>query len=169
MSIKLQRDELYADVWQHPIGHLARRMGVTSAKLREACKAMAVPLPAVGHWAAARAGTAPDRTPLPPHAGLDTYTIGTVPRESLVEWVTAARPKQTSGPTRSPPQFEEVPNQNPGPRYVLLQEWAAAVFGERAPHQNTLLRWIHDGRIQPSARKIGRRWWVVPGAEYVED
>jgi hypothetical protein len=43
------------------------------------------------------------------------------------------------------------------------------LFGERAPHNNTLLRWAHEGRIQPQARKIARIWWVTPNAAYVED
>ena len=59
MAITLHRDKLYADVWQQQIGHLARKMGVTSAKLREACKVMEIPLPSVAHWPAVRAGTAP--------------------------------------------------------------------------------------------------------------
>lgn len=29
-------------------------------------------------------------------------------------------------------------------------------FREQAPHKNTLLRWIHDGRNQPQPKKIGR-------------
>jgi hypothetical protein len=55
------------------------------------------------------------------------------------------------------------------PRYLTLQDWAAMLFGENMPHTNTLLRWIHEGRIQPAPKKIGRRWWVTPSAEYVED
>jgi predicted site-specific integrase-resolvase len=43
------------------------------------------------------------------------------------------------------------------------------MFGEHAPHANTLLRWVHEGRIQPPPKKIGRKWWVVPSAEYLAD
>lgn len=54
------------------------------------------------------------------------------------------------------------------PRYVTLPEWAAMMFS-KVPHQNTLLRWVHEGRIQPQPKKIGRAWRVRPTAEYVED
>jgi predicted site-specific integrase-resolvase len=54
------------------------------------------------------------------------------------------------------------------PRYVTLPEWAATMFS-KVPHQNTLLKWVHEGRIQPQPRKIGRAWLVKPSAEYVED
>lgn len=54
------------------------------------------------------------------------------------------------------------------PRYVTLTEWAAAMFS-KVPHNNTLLRWVHEGRIQPQPKKIGRAWRVKPSAEYVGD
>lgn len=50
-----------------------------------------------------------------------------------------------------------------------IAAWATMVFGEHAPHSNTLLRWARDGRIKPQARKIGRKWWMAPTAEYRED
>lgn len=54
------------------------------------------------------------------------------------------------------------------PKYVTLAEWAAAMFS-KAPHSNTLIRWVHEGRIQPQPKKIGRAWRVQPNAEYVSD
>jgi hypothetical protein len=54
------------------------------------------------------------------------------------------------------------------PRYVTLPEWAAAMFS-KVPHQNTLLKWVHEGRIQPAPKKVGRAWQVKPTAEYVGD
>lgn len=54
------------------------------------------------------------------------------------------------------------------PRYVTLAEWAELMFS-KVPHTNTLLRWVHEGRIQPQPKKIGRAWRVKPNAEYVED
>ena len=74
--ITLHRAQLHADVWRKPIGHLAREMDVTSAKLREACKAMAIPLPSVGHWASVKAGTAPPAPFLEQHDGAHEYSIG---------------------------------------------------------------------------------------------
>jgi predicted site-specific integrase-resolvase len=53
-------------------------------------------------------------------------------------------------------------------RYITLKEWAAMMFS-KVPHENTLLRWVHDGRIQPQPRKIGRIWQVKRDAQYVSD
>lgn len=53
------------------------------------------------------------------------------------------------------------------PRYITLQEWAAEMFS-KVPHANTLLRWVHDGHIQPRPQKIGRMWRVKRDARYVE-
>lgn len=54
------------------------------------------------------------------------------------------------------------------PRYITLSEWAKEMFS-KVPHNNTLLRWVHEGRIQPQPKKIGRCWRVKPEAEYRED
>ncbi len=53
-------------------------------------------------------------------------------------------------------------------RYITLQEWAALMFS-KIPHNNTLLRWVHDGRIQPQPEKIGKHWQVKRDARYVAD
>ncbi len=54
------------------------------------------------------------------------------------------------------------------PRFITLPEWAALTYS-KVPHQNTLLKWVHEGRIQPRPQKVGRSWWVRPNAEYVSD
>lgn len=54
------------------------------------------------------------------------------------------------------------------PRLIPVSEWAVLVFGEHKPHPSTLLRWIHDGKIKPQPKKIGRTYFVAPTAEYVE-
>jgi hypothetical protein len=54
------------------------------------------------------------------------------------------------------------------PRFITLPEWAALMFS-KVPHNNTLLRWVHEGRIQPQPQKIGRCWRVKPSAEYRAD
>ena len=53
-------------------------------------------------------------------------------------------------------------------RYVTLREWAEMMFS-KIPHENTLLRWVHDGRIQPQPKKIGKYWQVKRDAQYVAD
>ncbi|MDC8756225.1 excisionase [Janthinobacterium fluminis] len=54
------------------------------------------------------------------------------------------------------------------PRYITLSEWAARMFS-KVPHNNTLLKWVHEGRIQPQPKKMGRAWQVRPTAEYQAD
>lgn len=55
------------------------------------------------------------------------------------------------------------------PRLVPLKEWAKLVFGDYAPHVNTLHRWVNDGRIYPQPQKVGKNWFVKPTAEYKGD
>lgn len=165
---KLSRDQLYAEVWRRPIGHISRDWNINSARLRAACKELCVPLPAVGHWAAARAGKAPPPPALPVSKDVTTITVETMPRKSLVESTkrgdTPAAPVKVRKVSAQPKTASTAP-----PRYVPLSVWSTAVFGEFSPHKNTLLRWVNDGRIQPQPKKIGRLWWVTPDAEYVGD
>lgn len=168
MPPNLTRETLYTEVWRRPIGYLARDWGMTTATLRAACKTLAVPLPAVGHWAALRAGKAPQAAPLPPHAGPGAVTLDGRDRETLAEWVV-----RTSGPApkpqrAKPPTATSIAN-DAGPRLVPIAAWARIVFGEHAPHANTLLRWVREGRIQPQPRKVGRKWFVKPDAGYISD
>ena len=81
----------------------------------------------------------------------------------------ASRAKRAPKPKPKP--AEPTPTAytaNPVPRYITLNEWAVSQFS-RVPHYNTLIRWVHDGRIQPQPKKIGRAWRVRPHAEYVCD
>jgi hypothetical protein len=55
------------------------------------------------------------------------------------------------------------------PKLVPLSEWAIAMFGQHAPHINTLLRWTNEGRITPQPKKCGRAWFVPLHAEYLGD
>jgi hypothetical protein len=170
MPYRLSRERLFENVWETPIGTLARDWGITSSKLRDICKALHVPLPDVGHWAAVRAGKAPPQPEIPFFEGSSTLTFDIRPRESLIQWeardvspVRAPRPKADEAlPRPSAPEATK-------PRYIPVSAWATLVFGEHAPHKNTLLRWVRDGRIQPQPKKIGRIWWTTPAAEYVGD
>jgi len=60
-------------------------------------------------------------------------------------------------------------NESTQPRLVPIAKWAKMVFGDDAPHVNTLHRWAHEGRIQPPPQKCGRGWFVPPEAEYLGD
>uniref|UniRef100_UPI003F4FDC50 excisionase n=1 Tax=Caballeronia sp. LjRoot34 TaxID=3342325 RepID=UPI003F4FDC50 len=54
-------------------------------------------------------------------------------------------------------------------RLIPVSEWAVEMFGEKhRPHANTLLRWIHGGRIRPHPKKVGRTYFVEPSAEYFD-
>jgi hypothetical protein len=55
------------------------------------------------------------------------------------------------------------------PKWIPVRQWAEQTYGDAKPHINTLLRWIHDGRIQPQPEKHGRGWRVRPFAEYKAD
>lgn len=168
MPIHLKRNRLYQEVWRRPIGYLARDWGVTSAKLREVCKALQIPLPTVGHWAAEREGRQPDPPPLPDFEGPMSLSLDAESRETLAEWV--ARGDRPPVKTKRKSAAKLAPSSaSAPPRLVPIAVWASMVFGDHAPHANTLRRWIHDGRIHPRAKKIGRIWWVVPDAEYVGD
>lgn len=156
MIIELRREELYAKVWQHPVGPLSARLGMSYAKLRQACKVMSIPLQPLGHWQKIAAPAAPA---LLPHNGPDIFVIGAALRASAVDQSKTIRVKP----------FNAAAAPAPAPRYLTLQDLAISLFGEHTPHANTLLRWVHDGRIQPQPKKIGRRWWVTPAAEYRED
>ena len=52
-------------------------------------------------------------------------------------------------------------------RYVTLKEWAQLMFS-KTPHANTLLRWVHEGHIQPMPQKVGKQWQVKRDARYVD-
>ncbi|KWH17619.1 excisionase [Burkholderia multivorans] len=54
-------------------------------------------------------------------------------------------------------------------KLIPIKEWAAAIFGEHTPHQNTLMRWVHGGKILPRPMKIGRGYFCRPDAEYVDE
>lgn len=167
MTITLKRNQLYADALRLPAGQLARKLGITPARLREACKAMDIPLPPLDHWNKLKAGVETSVPALLPYDGADLYVIGKPEREHLAEWVKRTMPSATAAALSPPPAPQQI--SRAGPKFMLLAEWAKAVFGEQAPHKNTLRRWVHEGRIQPPARKIGGRWWVTPAADYIED
>ena len=96
-------------------------------------------------------------------------------KESLVDWVLQNRAEtQGKGVARAPPpprnSMHLLPEDTIGlPRYIPLMVWSELLLGENAPHYNTLLRWVHDGHIQPQPVKIGKRWCVRKDAAYIPD
>jgi hypothetical protein len=55
------------------------------------------------------------------------------------------------------------------PQNLTLPVWAKNKFGDDSPHIVTLRRWVREGRIYPLPKKIGKTWFVVPNAEYLEN
>lgn len=84
-QLKLARNQLYGELWRRPIGHIARDWNINSARLRAACKDMCVPLPAVGHWSAARARNAHQAPALTAYEGATSAILDRKPSESLVD------------------------------------------------------------------------------------
>ena len=61
----IERAALYEAVWETPIVHLARTLGVPGAEVKRACEALDVPMPSQGHWTRIRHGHDVKRAPLP--------------------------------------------------------------------------------------------------------
>lgn len=57
----------------------------------------------------------------------------------------------------------------PRKQLIPIRAWAEAAFPQKTPHQNTLRRWVHEGRIFPQPEKVGKDWRVSPDAEYQAD
>lgn len=191
MEVILDREELYRDVWSKGAGMVARKYDLTEGDIRKACFALDVPRPARGHWSKVKEGNAPSAPPLPPSSA-STYVCTTVKRkptpgkepapkkpakqrDSLVKWVLKNRAEmqaQKSVKAPAPPygSMHLLPEDMIGlPRYIPLTFWIALLLGEHAPHPNTVLRWVHDGRIYPQPIKVGKSWNVRKDAAYVPD
>jgi hypothetical protein len=52
------------------------------------------------------------------------------------------------------------------PKLLTLEEWAAAVYGDRPPSLVTLRRWARECRIYPVPEKHGRCYYVRADARY---
>lgn len=61
----MTRSELYSLVWQHPSIHVARQLGVSTARLRKICQDHEIPLPPAGYWTKLAYGKPVDQPPLP--------------------------------------------------------------------------------------------------------
>jgi len=193
MDVILDREELYRDVWSKGAAMVARKYDLTEGDIRKACFALDVPRPARGYWSKLKAGDASPTPPLPP-SGASTYVCTTVKRkptrpvnesspkkpakekESLVEWVLKNRAEmqtqKSSVQARQQPygSMHLLPEDMIGlPRYIPLTFWIVLLLGEHAPHKNTVLRWVHEGRIYPQPIKVGKQWNVRKDAAYVPD
>jgi len=92
-------------------------------------------------------------------------------RESLVDWVLKSQAVRENRPPEEPGSYRRV-KLSPEvaaeqARYIPLRIWVKLLFGDYEPHENTRLRWVHDGKIYPPPVKIGKQWWVRKDAEYL--
>lgn len=82
---RFERAALYEEVWSTPMTSLAKKYGLSDNGLRKVCKALSIPLPAVGHWAKIGAGHRIERPPLPAAADRTEFVStpqGTAPVSS---------------------------------------------------------------------------------------
>lgn len=52
------------------------------------------------------------------------------------------------------------------PRFVRLEVWAKAEFGDDAPSLRVLQQWAREGRFSPPAELRGRCYFLKPDAQY---
>jgi len=88
-------------------------------------------------------------------------------RRCLSPSLGAARPPPPAPPRNS---IHLLPENTIGlPWYISVTVWIKLLLGEHALHQNTILCWVHKGRIQPQPVKIGRFWYVQKDVAYIPD
>jgi hypothetical protein len=70
-QVVYKRDELYQQVWDEPVMHVAKRIGISDVALAKICRGMGIPLPGRGYWARKAAGLTASRPALkPPQPGM---------------------------------------------------------------------------------------------------
>jgi hypothetical protein len=75
---RVSREDLYEQVWSHPMTKLAEKYGLSDVGLRNKCKKLNIPLPPIGYWVKKQFGKASPRPPLPSFEGDSdvTFKIG---------------------------------------------------------------------------------------------
>ena len=63
-SVVYAREDLFQQVWDEPVTHVAKRIGISDVALAKICRSMGIPLPGRGYWARKAAGHAPPRPQL---------------------------------------------------------------------------------------------------------
>ncbi|WP_147585055.1 hypothetical protein [Clostridium amazonitimonense] len=69
MTIVLEREKLYEEVWSIKMKELAIKYGLSEATLRKHCRSLNVPIPQSGFWMKVRNGSNPKKIPLPKFDG----------------------------------------------------------------------------------------------------
>ncbi|MBN2568153.1 MAG: hypothetical protein JXB42_01855 [Deltaproteobacteria bacterium] len=63
--IRIDREDLYKQVWTEPVTKLAAKYGISDVGLSKICKKLNVPKPPRGYWAMIASGKRPPQKPLP--------------------------------------------------------------------------------------------------------
>ena len=76
-EIRIERSQLYREVWSQPITKLAPKYGLSDVGLKKICRKLNIPTPPRGYWAKVQYGIKVPKTPLPKLkiGQLTTYTI----------------------------------------------------------------------------------------------
>lgn len=64
-TVRVSREQLYEELWEETMDHVAKRYGITAAALANACDRFAIPRPRAGYWVQRAHGKAVTRPPLP--------------------------------------------------------------------------------------------------------
>jgi hypothetical protein len=64
-GVKIERAQLYKQVWSKPMSKLAKDYGISDVGLKKICKKLNVPTPPRGYWARTQSGQKPNRARLP--------------------------------------------------------------------------------------------------------
>jgi hypothetical protein len=65
-NMRIERQELYDEVWSTPMVILSRTYGISDVGLTKVCKKLNIPVPGRGYWRKKEVGQQVDRVPLPP-------------------------------------------------------------------------------------------------------
>jgi hypothetical protein len=138
---RVTREELYEQVWETPMQHLASRYGLTGNGLAKICDRLSVPYPYRGYWAKKAANKPVKRLALPAlKEGIPTEII-----------IAPSPPRQTQSSPSVPPELQE--------KYSEAARRAASIqipASLRKPHP-IISNWMADhARDVAEAKRFGR-------------
>lgn len=126
-SVVYTREDLFRQVWDEPVTHVAKRIGISDVALAKACRRMGIPLPGRGYWARKAAGYAPSPPHLkPPKAGMPaSYVRHRFEGDSTTaagDEIRAEVARQAMAePTRPVPEVLEDPHPLVARAFAILQ------------------------------------------------
>ncbi len=138
---KLTREELYRQVWETPMQHLAAQYGITGNGLAKICGRLNVPYPYRGYWAKKAAGKPVKQLALPAQKDGTPAEVTIAP----------STPKQAHSPPGMPPQLQEMYDE--ASRNAASVQVSASL---RKPHP-IIAHWLADhAKDVADAKRFGR-------------